>query len=89
VRCEWDPRKQRTNLEKHGIQFADPIAVFDAVLAVTIPELGAGEDRFITMGLDGFGRLLSFVYTLRGEAVRIISARRATPSERRRYERDA
>jgi hypothetical protein len=89
VRFEWDPRKQRISLEKHGVQFADALVVFDDVLAITLPEPSSEEERFITMGIDGFGRLLTVVYTWRGDAVRLISARRATRSERRRYEGDA
>lgn len=89
MRFEWDLQKQRINLEKHGVQFADALVVFDDVLAITLPDPGSEEDRFVTMGLDGFGRLLTVVYAWRGNAVRLISARRATRSERRRYEGDA
>ena len=45
-----------------------------------------GEERWITLGLDAFGRVLVVVYTWRGERLRLISARNATPRERRRYE---
>ena len=86
---EWDPHKQRVNLEKHGVQFADAIVVFDDALAVTVPDSSGDEERFITMGNDGFGRLLTIVYTWRSDVIRLISARRATPRERRRYEGDA
>lgn len=44
------------------------------------------EERCVTMGLDALGRVLVVVYTWRGESVRLISARRATARERRRYE---
>jgi len=44
------------------------------------------EERLVTLGLDAFGRLLVVVYTWRGERVRLISARKATARERRRYE---
>jgi uncharacterized protein len=86
VRFEWDYRKQRTNLEKHGIEFADALAVFEDLLAMTLPSSGAEEDRFTTLGVDGFGRLLVVVYTWREDAIRLISARRATRRERSRYE---
>jgi uncharacterized DUF497 family protein len=86
VRFEWDHRKQRTNLAKHGIEFADALAVFEDLLAVTLPVSGTEEDRFITLGVDGFGRLLVVVYTWREDAIRLISARRATRRERSRYE---
>jgi uncharacterized DUF497 family protein len=44
------------------------------------------EERWVTMGLDVLGRVLVIVYTWRGESVRLISARKATARERRRYE---
>jgi len=88
VQFEWDPAKQRANLEKHGVEFADATAVFDDLLAVTIPDSTDDEERYITMGLDGFGRLLTVIYTWRRDAIRLISARHATRRERRRYEGD-
>jgi len=45
-----------------------------------------GEGRWVTLGLDGLGRVLVVVYTWRGEKLRLISVRRATPRERRQYE---
>lgn len=83
---EWDPGKARDNLRKHGVDFADAATVFDDPLAVTIPDEGTEESRFVTMGSDGMGRLLIVVYAWRGAKIRIISARGATPSERRQYE---
>ena len=74
------------NVEKRGVEFADAVAVFDDVLAITIPDSSVDEERFITIGIDGFGRVLTVVYTWRNDAIRLISARRATPRERRRYE---
>jgi hypothetical protein len=44
------------------------------------------EERWITLGMDAFGRVLVVIYTWRGESVRLISARNATRRERRRYE---
>jgi uncharacterized DUF497 family protein len=44
------------------------------------------EERWITMGLDGLGQVLLLVYTWREDRIRLISARKATPRERRRYE---
>ena len=86
VEFEWDPDKAARNLEKHGIDFADAaLALYDD-LAVTLPDDDADEQRFVTLGLDALGRLLVVAYTWRDERVRVISARRATGSERRRYE---
>jgi uncharacterized DUF497 family protein len=55
---------------------------------VTIEDDHPVEKRYITMGLDAFNRLLVMIYTYRGEYIRIISARRATPGERKQYEEE-
>lgn len=84
---EWGPGKAKLNLRKHGIRFADAVAVLEDELALTIRDLlSVEEERWITMGKDAFGRLLIVVYTWRGERIRLISARRATTRERRQYE---
>ena len=83
---EWDGRKAASNLDKHGVDFADAVTVLDDELAVTVPDEGPGEDRYVTIGMDAIGQLLVVVYAWRGERVRIISARKATPRERKSYE---
>jgi hypothetical protein len=85
---EWDPQKANANLQKHRISFVDAVSVFEDEWALTIEDNSLEELRLITIGSDAFGRILVVVYTYRGEAVRIISARRATPNERRQYEYD-
>ena len=83
---EWDPQKARSNRRKHGVRFADATAVFRDELAVTMPDESSDEKRFITIGMDVVGRLLVVVYSWRGVMIRVISARKATGPERRRYE---
>ncbi len=83
---DWDPVKAAGNLKKHGVDFADAVSALYDDLAVTVRDDDADEQRFVTMGLDALGRLLVVVYTWRDERLRIISARRATSGERRRYE---
>ena len=84
---EWDPAKNRANLAKHGVDFADAVAVFEDGLALTRPDMTSrGESRFVTLGVDGFGRLLVVVFTERGSRIRIISARLATKPEHKAYE---
>lgn len=84
---EWDPAKNRANLAKHGVDFADAVAVFEDDFALTRPDPASrGESRFVTLGLDAFGRHLVVVFTERGARVRIISARLATKPERKAYE---
>ena len=84
----WDPVKGKANLTKHHVHFSDvETALFDPS-GLTVEEQDAnGERRFVTVGSDGLGRVLVVVYTYRGEAIRLISARRATPSEREDYEK--
>lgn len=84
---EWDPTKNRANVAKHGIDFADAVAAFEDDLALTRPDASSrGELRFVMLGVDGFGRHLVIVYTERDTSIRIISARAATKGERKFYE---
>ena len=83
---QWDKDKAATNLNKHGIDFADAVLVFSDDLAVTVSDERLEEERFITIGIDALGRVLVVVYTLRGKEIRLISARKATRSERTQYE---
>lgn len=84
---EWDETKALSNRDKHGIDFADAVAVFSDIAALTLEDDFSDEQRFVTLGMDAFGRILVVVYTWREEeTIRIISARKATRSERRAYE---
>ena len=85
----WDRRKAEENLAKHQVAFADAEPVLTDPLALTVEDPDAkGEQRFITVGSDAFGRILAVIYTYRGETeVRLISARRATKNERGAYAR--
>jgi uncharacterized DUF497 family protein len=85
---QWDPEKAALNLEKHGVDFADAVGVFEDEWALTIKEeYVEDEQRFVTMGMDFLGRVPVVVYTYRGDDIRLISARAATKRERRPYER--
>jgi uncharacterized DUF497 family protein len=87
VDYEWDARKARLNVEKHGVDFADAVGAFEDELALTTEDVGTrAEKRFATVGMDFLGRLIVVVYTWRGEGIRLISARKATRRERRQYE---
>ncbi len=86
VEVEWDARKALANLRKHRVDFADAATVFDDPLAVTIPDPDWEEDRLVTIGHEATGRLLVVVFTWRADRLRVISARRPTPTERRAYE---
>jgi uncharacterized protein len=83
---EWDSRKAAANLQKHGIDFADAATVLEDERAVTVlDERIPDEARYLTVGMDALGRILVVAYTWRAETLRLISARRATPRERRQY----
>lgn len=84
--AEWDRRKSAANLLKHGIRFSEAVTALSDDLAVTVEDEDADERRFITVGAGVGGEILVVVYTWRDERVRLISARRATPKERRTYE---
>ncbi len=88
---EWHPEKERINLDDHGVSFGEAMTVFGDPLEVTIadPDHSEGEFRYISIGRFSAARLLVVAYTERGEHIRIISARQATPRERRQHETDS
>ena len=83
---EWDPEKAAANLRKHGVDFADAATALEDPNALSMPDDDPDEERFVTLAMDALGRVLVISYTWRDETVRLISARRATRSERRQYE---
>ena len=85
---QWDPTKGRLNREKHGVDFSDAVSVFEDVNALTIEDYDHDEERFVTLGMDCFGRILVVVYTWRDETIRLISARKANKTERAQYENE-
>ncbi len=85
---EWDPKKAKTNFKKHNVRFSDAETVLYDPMAFTLEEQDlSGEKRFVTVGLDAIGRVRVVVYTYRQNSIRLISARRATTSERKQYEK--
>lgn len=86
MRYQWDRSKALTNLNKHGVDFADAVSVFSDELAITIFDDRFEEERFVTVGMDILSRILVVVYTLRDGEIRLISARKATRNERIQYE---
>ena len=86
---EWDPIKARRNQDLHGVAFEEAATVMDDERQATRfdEEHSMDEDRFVTIGRSGAGRLLVVVWTPRGESIRLVSSRPATPSERRYYVR--
>jgi len=79
---EWDVEKDVRNLNKHGVSFAEACTVFEGPV-LTSEDEGAGDEmRERSYGLLRGNTVLCVIHTSRGEAIRIISARKATPQER-------
>ncbi|MBU4435036.1 MAG: BrnT family toxin [Alphaproteobacteria bacterium] len=90
---EWDPAKARSNLAKHGVAFDDARLVWEDPLHVVYPDrVVDGEQRWHAVGVLGLVTVLLVVHIYVGdidtERVRIVSARKATPWERKIYEQD-
>ena len=85
MEIEWDRKKSLSNLKKHGVNFADAVTVLEDERAITISEDYPDEERFITIGMDSFNRILVVVYTWREKRIRLISARKATSDEIKQY----
>lgn len=85
---EWDESKAAANIRKHGVTFWEATEVFGDELSsfVSDPDHSHGEDRFLLFGRSQEGKHLAVSFTERAEIIRIISARRMTPSERKAYE---
>ena len=85
---EWDEEKANANLRKHGISFDEAATVFLDPFSITIPDPDHSIDelRYVDIGISEKGGVLIVVYTERDVRIRIISCRKATPSERRLYE---
>lgn len=82
---EWDIDKAKSNLRKHGINFAEATSVLKDNFAITIYDEHPIEDRYITIGMSDLGKLLLVVYTLRHNRIRLISARKTNKRERQQY----
>ncbi|MEZ4987935.1 MAG: BrnT family toxin [Saprospiraceae bacterium] len=81
---EWDPNKNASNLEKHGVSFDDVTDIFDDENRIQYIQYVNGERRWKTVG-SILGILFSVVYTMRKAVFRLISARRASKQEKKDY----
>lgn len=88
MRFDWDAQKAKANTRKHGVSFREATTVFGDPLAGTVvdPDHSTEEARFVTIGKSSSGRLLVVCHTEQESAIRIVSARKATSHERKRYE---
>ena len=88
MRFEWNALKAARNLRKHGVSFDEASSVFFDPLSATgdDPEHSLEERRFVTFGMSSSGRLLVVTHMEQYDAIRIITARLATRTERKLYE---
>lgn len=88
MKFEWDPKKARSNLRKHGVSFEEAAtALMDPMSATGLdPDHSVDEERFITLGVSARGRLLVVAHTEEDDTIRLISARPASKGEKTIYE---
>ncbi len=88
TKFEWDQAKASTNADKHGVSFDEAQTVFldDFAIIQPDPDHSIREERWLIMGISSYRRLLVVSFTERRNRIRIISARKATRTERKQYE---
>ncbi len=93
VAFSWDKKKAAENARKHGVSFEEAMSVFLDENAIEFfdPDHSEAEDRFLMLGISFRLRLLVMCYAVRegGTRLRMISARKATKNEAKRYTREA
>ncbi len=86
MKIEYDNRKATSNLKKHGVSFDEAAScLLDSMALVHEDNHAENESRWVLLGMSDQARLLVVVYTLRGESIRLISARKPTTKEVMRY----
>ena len=88
---EWDPKKAESNAQKHGVTFDEASTVFGDPLGLLMsdPDHSLSEERYLVLGRSNQQRLLVVAFAERPPRSRLISARRPTRRERRRYEEES
>jgi uncharacterized DUF497 family protein len=86
MKIEYDNRKATSNLKKHGVSFDEAQScLLDSMALVREDNHAENESRWVLLGMSNQARLLIVVYTLRGETIRLISARKPTTKEVKCY----
>jgi uncharacterized protein len=81
---EWQERKNELNIRKHGLDFMDAVDLFDGPHLMARAKTVSGEERWLAIGrIDDLA--VTAIFTIRGDAIRMISLRRARRGERERY----
>lgn len=88
MKIEWDPKKAKSNLKKHGVSFEEAATALSDPMAATgvDPDHSISEERYVTFGVSEKGRVVVVSHTEKDETIRIISARKASKGERELYE---
>jgi uncharacterized DUF497 family protein len=87
MKIEYDSHKAASNLKKHGISFDEAAScLLDSMALVYEDSDAQGEIRWVLLGISNQARLLVVIYTVRGESIRLISARKPTTKETLYYE---
>ena len=86
METNWDSAKARANLAKHGVAFEDAeLALSDPAALTREDPDSRGDQRFITVGADALGRVVTVVFAYQNGDIRLISARRASRKEQEHY----
>jgi len=87
---EWDPKKAESNARKHYLTFEEASTVFRDPLALLMPDPdhSLGEERYVLLGMSDRQKIIVVAFAERPPRTRLISARRASGPERRRYEEE-
>jgi uncharacterized protein len=88
MKIEWDPKKGKSNLKKHGVSFEEAATALSDPMAATgaDPDHSITEERYVTFGVSEKGRLVVVSHTEKNDTIRIISARKASKGEQELYE---
>jgi len=88
LRFEWDFYKANLNFTKHRVSFPEAQTVFEDKLSAILPDEDHSleEERWLVLGMSEKGRVLVVSFAERGDAIRLISARKATKQEIKKYE---
>ena len=87
---EWDEEKAKENFTNHQVSFHEGATIFHDPYIATMhdPDHSEDEDRYLSLGFSSQGRLLVVSYTEREGNIRLISCRKATRREQKRYEKE-
>ena len=88
MKVEWDPQKAASNKRKHGVSFQEAVTCFADPSGLLLEDK-VHPERLALIGVSEKSRVLYTVFAeLADDVVRIITARKATTHERRRYEEE-